>query len=189
MQYWRMPKNTPQKRVDLFADALEKAMQTPELLNWLRDVQSEPTFVRGEALDQRIAKLEEQVATVNLREAVGMPNLPGMALGAVFLLCVVIGIRSLRDPGAVSRQGAGTSRHLLAVACGIVVVMYVFALAVDSSTWWAGFPLLTGMFVLAMGMLLAQDRRRAAVWIVALALALAIGLSLLATQVFEVDLP
>ena len=191
MQYWWMPKGTPPERVDVFADALEKAMQTDEIRQWLAKVQSEPTFARGEALQDRIVRLEEQVGTVNLSEPVDVPDLPLLTLCAVILLSAVVGVRSLRRAARTTAptQVREAPRSRLALVCGAVVVLYVLALAVDINGKSVGYQAATLVFVVGMGAMLAKDRRRAMPWIIGLALVLSLGLSYLLTQVFVIDLP
>ncbi|MBD3306852.1 hypothetical protein GF339_10520 [candidate division KSB3 bacterium] len=55
VNYWFfMPEGTPMERVNYMADALEKAMQDPELVQKLESIAMIPTFLRGEELDQKI---------------------------------------------------------------------------------------------------------------------------------------
>jgi len=190
MQYWWMPKGTPQPRVERFAAALEEAMQTDTVREWLANVRSEPAFVEGEALRKRIDRLEEQVATVNLQAPVDMPNLPLVVLVSVIALAAVVGVRTLRGrPSAVEKTSGPAPRYKLALICGLLIIAYVLALAIDVGGSSIGFRAATLVFIIAVGLLLARDRRRAAPWVIGLAVLLAFGLAYLLTEVFVIDLP
>lgn len=58
---WWMPKETPQDRVDAFADALEKAMQMPEVQKHLTQSLTSPVFMRGAELEQEVAREYERI--------------------------------------------------------------------------------------------------------------------------------
>lgn len=191
MQYWWMPKGTPPDRVETFARALEQAMQTDTVRDWLANVRSEPDFATGQALQQRLEKLESQVATVNLQERVDMPNLPGIVLTCVVALGAVVGVRALQTGSAIGREESGAIKphYGLAMICGLLVVAYVLALAIDVRGFSLGFRLATMAFITAIGWFLAGGRVRAARWVVGLAILLAMGLHYLLTKVVVIDLP
>lgn len=54
-RFWA-PKGTPQERVDYFAGVLEKAMQTPELIEYHQKQLSDIRFRKGEELKQDVAE-------------------------------------------------------------------------------------------------------------------------------------
>mgnify|MGYP002624162634 CR=1 FL=1 len=191
MQYWWMPKGTPQERVDVFAAALEQALDTPTVQNWLANVQSDPTFVQGNALKQRIEHLEQQVGTVNLQERVDMPNLPAWITAGVVVLSLLTGLRTLRSGTAAggSSSKISKSHYGLLLYSALLVLLYVLALAIDINGNSIGFRTATLIFVIALGMLLSHHHRRSAPLVIVLALLLAFGLSYLLTQVFVIDLP
>ncbi len=63
--YWIfMPKGTPEDRVVYMADALEKVMQDPEILDNLENLVMETTFLRGEALVENIKKVGEEIMAI-----------------------------------------------------------------------------------------------------------------------------
>ncbi len=190
MQYWWMPKGTPPDRVQTFAYALEQAMQTDIVRGWLANVRSEPDFSTGQPLQLRLEKLEAQVATVNLQERVDMPNLPRIVLICVAALGAVVGVRALRPGGAVRQKESGAikPRYGLAMICGLLVVAYVLALAIDVRGFSLGFRLATMAFITAIGWSLAGSRLRGA-GVVVLAILLALGLHFLLTKVAVIDLP
>lgn len=191
MHYWWMPKGTPPDCVKTFARALEQAMQTDIVRDWLVNVRSEPDFVTGQPLQRRLEKLESQVATVNLREPIDMPNLPAIVLMCVVALGAVVGVRTLRTGKAVRQAESGETkpRYGLAIVCGLLVVAYVLALAVDVRGCSLGFRAATMAFITAIGWTLAGGRLRAAPRVVALAALMAIGLHFLLTEVVVIDLP
>ncbi len=191
MQYWWMPKGTPPDRIEVFANALEQALNTDLVRDWLANVQSDPVFAKGEALQRRTDRLESQVSTVNLQEPVDMPNLPAIVLVSVVVFGLAVGARALRSRHSFANvtSPAPTARYGLAVGCGLLVIAYALVLGWDVDGWSIGFWPVTLVFVAAIGLLLAPDRRRATGWVIGLALLLAIGLQYLLTQVFVIDLP
>lgn len=68
--YWYMPKDTPQDRVETFADALEALMADPALQTQLKERFIPPTFTRG---DDAISALSDGLASVEAAaEAAGL---------------------------------------------------------------------------------------------------------------------
>ncbi|MDK2897057.1 MAG: putative tricarboxylic transport rane protein [Candidatus Atribacteria bacterium] len=63
--YWIfMPKGTPENRVVYMADALEKVMQDPEILDNLESLFMETTFLRNKALVENIKKVGEEIVAI-----------------------------------------------------------------------------------------------------------------------------
>ena len=166
-------------------------MQTDTVRDWLEKVQSDPAFAKGPELQDRIAHLEAQVSTVNLQEPVDMPNLPMIVLVGVLGLGTIVSVRALRTPASVAEKPAAlpSARYRLVVLCGLLVIAYVTALAIELNGHSIGFRIATLSFVIAIGACLSRDRMRTMPWIVALALLMAFGLEYLLTRVFVIDLP
>lgn len=59
--YWYMPKETPEDRVETFADALEAVMDDPEMQARLTERFIPPTFTRGADAEQALAEGLESV--------------------------------------------------------------------------------------------------------------------------------
>ncbi len=192
MHYWWMPKGTPPDRAAVMADALEKAMQTEVVQEWLAEIQSDPDFVRGPELAARIQALDEKVSSIDLRESVDMPNLPLIIFVGIAIFGVAAVVRTLRGRARASKAPTDESspaRYGLAILCALLACAYVVALGLDFDGFTVGFRGATFVFVMAIGMCLAGGRLRAAPWVVALAAAMAVGLHFLFTRVFVIDLP
>lgn len=191
MQYWWMPKGTPPERIDRFADALEQAMQTDRVQEFLKKSHSEPLVVRGQALENRIQELETQLSAVNLREKVEMPNLPLWTLIGTLVLALVVTVQSWRSgkKSVEQREPESTTHYGLAVTCMLLVAAYAFALTIEVNGAAIGFRSATSVFVTAVGFCISGRRWRFLPWILGLAVVLSFGLHYLFTQVFQVDLP
>ena len=189
MQYWWMPKGTPADRVEIFGDALEKAIATETVQEWLTEVHTDADFVRGPELDARLDKLETKVAGVDLRKSIEMPNLPAVMLSLAMLRGGVVIVRSLRKTRRPVAQQDLRSHYALAIVCGLLTIVYVLMLALSWQDASIGFRTATLMFVIAMGVALARGRWRNTPWIMLLAIVLTFGLHFLFTQVFVTDLP
>jgi len=187
MHYWWMPKGTPRERAERFAAALREAMQTPAVQRQLARVHSEPTFADRAEVLRRMKRLERRVATVDLRESVGMPNLPAILFTAVMLLAVAAAIRAIRQRAAAPPRQDDEASHRTAVTVATLILTFFYALVLSRD--WVDFRVATVVFVVASGITLAHRRRRMALWIVPLALILAFGLHYLFTRVFVTDLP
>ena len=58
MQFWWAPLGTPPERITVLADAIEAAMQTPEVQQRLAEMRLDPRTVRGQQLDAEIERIE-----------------------------------------------------------------------------------------------------------------------------------
>lgn len=63
-QWYLMPKGTPKDRIDVLADALEKASNDPEVAEMQKKMAILPNFARGEALVRIIAEQREAIMKI-----------------------------------------------------------------------------------------------------------------------------
>ncbi|QDU98362.1 Bug family tripartite tricarboxylate transporter substrate binding protein [Lignipirellula cremea] len=207
MHYWWMPKGTPPARIAVFAKALEQAMQTEEVQDWLAQVESDPVYMEGEPLKRRLERLETKIAAVDLRRPIDLPDLPGLVLAATLLLagCVVgravyrrfrlasspvekaATVAVTEDDGPVAPAPA--PRYGLALVCIALTTAYVAALGLEFHGLSVGFRAATAVYAAAISLCLAPFDWRRLPWIAGLSAVLSLGLHFLFTQVFVTDLP
>ncbi len=189
--YWWVPKGTPQDRIDVLADMLQRAMQTPYIKQQMAENHFTPIFLRGEPLRKRIEATKQEFGRVTLRKAADLPNMPAIVLGVVGCLAVGVVALSFRDrrradlTGPAAAEIAPRKHYGLAAACVAMTIAYIAALSLG----WVDFRLATIVFVAAVGATLTGWRWRAAPGLLLMAQVLGFGLHYLFTQVFVIDLP
>ncbi len=157
-QYWWMPLGTPPDRAEVLADALSRAMQTEFVRDKLAGMSVEPLFLTGDALKQHLDKTAVAMSGVNYRAMTPTPNLPlwtalAVALSAAAL--VVSRIRGSARSGENSAESATAAGWLRVVVCFLLIVLFSGSVIGG----WIGIGWGTGLFVMAMGVLLARNNR------------------------------
>lgn len=183
MQMWWMPKDTPKEHRLKLANALEKAMQLPEVQARFQERYVKPIFLRDEALLQRIQKRSQEIDTVALVGKVPEVHFPlviGMGIG---LLLLMIGWTSRTNDKEKGESFLAVPHPRMLLLLGITL-LYVLVLNQNFLSFrWA-----TWLFVPMMGLVL-QRRWEAIYPLLCLAAMLSHGLHLLLTQVAVVSLP
>lgn len=208
--YWWAPKGTPQERVDVIAEALRKAVNTPEVRERLIALYCRPIFVRGKELQQRIDRSGVVYGRVS-PERPDLPDFTAITLAAIGVLAVLRLITWLRERNTKSpaSEGRSPSHHrseLGAVlnadqedglwgidpvrprgrtAAAVVVLCFAYFAALAGE--WLPFPIATLLFVMASGGLMIRWSARTALTLAAVALVMAFGLHAVLMQVFDVQ--
>ena len=189
MNFWWMPKGTPQKRIDYLADVLEKVMKTEYVKKQLDRVKVDPFVLRGEKLQTAIRKRTESLENVSLRPFHKLPDIPMILLVIVLGLSILLGIVTFLSVGTTKpREPTSTSvsgNRWLLLSCLGVTLLYVVALSIPG----IHFPPATVAFVLGFGWILTRFRLSTWPVLEIIALFLGLGMYYLLTQVFVVDLP
>ncbi|MEM7143817.1 MAG: tripartite tricarboxylate transporter substrate-binding protein [Verrucomicrobiota bacterium] len=192
IQFWWAPRGTPEVRIELFADALEQAMNNEALRETLADMKVDPTVLRGDALRQEIARREKAIASVGIAELERLPDLP-TALITILALCAAwIVIDELRTRKHRAFQGEDASdtplRWPLMIAVLLLSAAYVLAMQIGH----VSFPVATLIYVPLLGLAWLKGRPigiRPVSILVGAGLALGFGCFYLFTQVLVIDLP
>jgi tripartite-type tricarboxylate transporter receptor subunit TctC len=182
MQYWWLPKGTPQDRVDYLADVLRRAMETDTVRAKLEELQMEPRFLAGDEHRANLVEREKAAASVGAQPKPDLPDFPLLVSGALAVLLgtIVVGGKSHErsptvsfSPQAVKRVGG-----LLGLS-----VLAVLAMSFGIPFAWTA----TGFIFLA-GLLLTTARPN---WLALAetALLIAFGIQFLLTNVVVTDLP
>jgi len=191
-QFWWMPKGAPPARVDFFANVLKRAMQSDYVRERLAEVHTKPSFYAGQDLTERLDRLEKNVAAVDLQRPVRMPNLPAILFGGIVVLGIVAGVRSWTTPSPAVEKKVAPRTMFVLVSIGLTL-LYGLALSIDVNGVAIGFRWATLVFVAVLGLCIAWQNKqlnmRSGALILALALALSLGLHWVFTHLFTTDLP
>ena len=193
MQFWWAPKNTPDETTRVFAKVLEKSMQTRQVQEALKAIQTDNVFLAGEQLRRSLIKREQRFADVAQRELTQTPDFPKLVLGIVAMLSLVVGFQSLtnwksnslKHENAEANQADFSVRPWLAFVSIAGTAVYVLVMQMD----WAGFRVSTFMYVFGLGLLLTGLKVKQLPTMVAIALAMSFGLHFVFTYVFAIVLP
>jgi putative tricarboxylic transport membrane protein len=174
LHYFWVPKGTPADRIEKLADLIEAAMATDTAREKMKKIRVEPTVWRGVALEQRIARVERDIASVKTTKTIALPNYTAYVLSALVGLGLIVVIQIAREPRTVdlSSTAGDRSPQFMAVACMCLVALYV-------AVWQWGkvdFRLATLAFVLLCGCVLTRLERRYLPWLLAESLLLAFGI-------------
>ncbi|MFQ5731034.1 MAG: Bug family tripartite tricarboxylate transporter substrate binding protein [Planctomycetaceae bacterium] len=189
--YWWTPKETPKRRIAVLADALRKAVNTPEVRRRLIAMHCRPIFVRGDELQQRI----DRSAAVYGRVSPEPPDLPDFVaiVFATITLLVVLRLwlwrrgwgRDVLPASAVADDVADALRPRVWSAVSVVALCFLYF---GLLAWqWLPFPAATLLFVTASGGLLVRWSARTLLTLAALAMVTAFGLHMVLIRVFDVD--
>lgn len=193
MQFWWAPKNTPGEKIRVLADVLEKAMQTRQVQETLKAIQTDNVFLTGESLQQSLVKRERRFANVAQRELTQTPNFPILVLGIVGILSLVVAFQTLpswkttplKRENAEAIQAGHSIRPWLAFVSMAGTAAYVLVMQMN----WAGFRVSTFMFIFGLGLLLTGRKVKQLPMMLAVALTMSLGLHFVFTNVFAIVLP
>ncbi len=182
MQYWWLPKGTPQDRVDYLADVLRQAMETDTVRQKLDELQMEPRFLSGAEHLANLVEREKAAASVGAQPRPDLPDFPLLVGGALVVLLGTMVVSGKPDdrmlttsiaPQAIKRVGG-----LLSLSVLMVLTM----------TFGIPFAWTASGFVFLAGLLLSTARPN---WLVLAetALLIAFGIQFLLTNVVVTDLP
>ncbi len=186
-QYWWMPKNTPQDRADVIAEVLSRAMQTDCVRGKLAEMNVEPVFLTGEALDQHLSQATIAMSAVDPRATLPLPNLPLWTALATAMFGVALTISKIRAQthGAAKLDESSTAVQWLTVgACFVLIILF----AASVITGLIGIGLGTALFVMAAGCLLARNNRGLMAAAVVAAVISGVVFQFVFTELFVIDL-
>ena len=201
MQFWWAPKGTPKDRIDILAEAFERAMETESVQEKLASMHVSPVVHRGAELGRVIAEREMDTAKVGTRKLENLPNLPALVGIIVAALGIGVAVRGRSDQASSSKSGAdkdpdrASRMQLIAFA---VVPIYAIVLGLNLLPFYAA----TALFIFAFGLTLelaanggASDIPRKPldrvhlIQLAALALVIGFGSQFVFTEIFTIDLP
>jgi putative tricarboxylic transport membrane protein len=187
MHFWWMPKGTPSSVREGMADAIEKAMATPQMQKFMADSWTEPVMLREEALQAELDARESSISQVSLRQIEVLPNFPAWIGGAIAVLMVLASLgyfRNKRSAAAITDDSPPVFNRL-SLSCYLITGVYVLVLSMA----WLAYPLATAIYIFVMGSLIASWRKSVMIPLGLMALIMGFGLFYIFTNVLVVDLP
>ncbi len=187
VHYWWMPKDTPSQRADVFAQALIAAMQTTSMRATLEEFRIDPIVISGDALRRHLQQANDEIAAVDSRATLPLPNLP-FWIGALALLtgAPVFWQRVRRRTPATKQENPSQTKKARTMLALCVLLVSLYAASVTRH--WAPLGASTALFVFLTGGVLSQWRRRQLPTLVVSAAAAGVVFHLLFTQLFVIDL-
>ena len=186
MQFWWAPKGTPRDRIDVFADALRRAMQNEDVIERMKRLHCEPIFIHGDEMQREIAARQEAVSSVVLRETQELPNIPLFVGIATALFGLVVGVQSLRDRSSPAASIDWSNRNTRAVV-GCVLLTVVYAAVLSGTRF--GFAPVTLVYVFVVGTILTRFDRRHLPFVAVVAAVMSFGVAYVFTEFFSLVLP
>ena len=101
MQFWWAPKKTPSEKIKVVAEALRKAMKTPQVQESLKAIHTDAIFLAGQELKNSLQEREQRFANVVQRDLTQLPNFPIIVLGGVLVLALLAGFQAVQNPRRV----------------------------------------------------------------------------------------
>ncbi|MHC4880820.1 MAG: tripartite tricarboxylate transporter substrate binding protein [Planctomycetota bacterium] len=182
MQYWWLPKKTPQDRVDYLADVLRRAIETDTVRAKLEELQMEPRFLAGDEHRANLVDRENAAASVGAQPKPDLPDFPTLVGGALVVLLGAIAIdrKSLDRVAAVPLSTPAIKR--------VVGLLGLTVLAVLAMSFGIPFAWTACGFIFLAGIVLSTARPN---WLVLAetALLVSFGIQFLLTHVVVTDLP
>ena len=193
MQYWWAPRGTPPDRIQVLAEALEKAMATVQVREALRKVQMKPTVLSAEQVRDRLTLAEQQLNITLTPPPEYLNWLPHTAL----VVCIALGIvaiiqsRHSRSTTESASTSAGEPRadRLSDARRALVFALLTLGYAIAFGSEKTGFRIATIAFILLSGFVLAGPRLKPMMTITAIGLIVTMGTHFVMANWLAIDLP
>ncbi|MDA7926524.1 tripartite tricarboxylate transporter substrate-binding protein [Verrucomicrobiales bacterium] len=191
--YWWSAKGTPPEIQNFLADILEKAMATEIAQSEMKRLHIDPTFLRGEAVEESIQATVEGFQSVVIQEEKNVPNFALYVQFIVLALLIAVLVEAYRQrydpiPATTSIPGDEipfTKRPGRAAACFIALVTYVISLVVTPIP----FAIASIIMVFVVGGVMSGWERKYLPVLAQLALLTGFGAEFVFTKVFTIPLP
>lgn len=193
MQFWWAPKNTPQQRINAFADVLEKSLQTRLVVDRLAAIHTEPEFITGIELQDALVEREKRIANVAQRELIKLPDFPKLVLAMVVMLLLVVAFQEIKRRNRDidgwkkpdSDQPEYQRRPAMAVTAVCLTSLYVFVMQGN----WVDFRTATAIYIFGLGLLLMRVNLKQLPILATVAIVTSLGLHFVFTNLVTVPLP
>ena len=184
MHFWWAPKHTPQDRINIIAEALNRAMNLPDVKSQLEQLATAPAYFSGDALKQELAIREERISQVAPRMPAPIPNLSAALLIVLALSGCTVLVESWRlgpESKPAQKSDATWTKSLLVAG---LTVGYVLLLNYRL----LGYVPSTLVFIVLTGLAISR-RPLSMIFVAILGICLSFGLHWVFTQVLVIDLP
>jgi len=191
--YWWAAKGTPPEVQQFLADVLEKAMATEIAQSEMKRLRIDPTFLRGDAVEESIEATVKGFQSVVIQEEKNVPNFALYVQFIVLALLAAVLVESYRkrnNPAARSGASADddipfTRRPGRAAACFIALILYVISLVATPIP----FAIASIIMVFVVGGLMSGWERKYLAVLAQLAILTGFGAEFVFTKVFTIPLP
>lgn len=190
--YWWAAKDTPQEIQTYLADVLEKTMQTSIAQSEMKRLKIDPTFLKGEAVDQSIQDTVDSFQSVIVKEETNVPDfakyVQWIVLG-LFLVMILCQLKGWEQPEGILAEAEDTppftKRPGRAAACFVALVVYVLLLVNTPIP----FAIASTVMVVIVGNIMSGWQPQYRLVLFQLALLTGFGTDLIFTKLFTVPLP
>lgn len=191
--YWWAAKGTPPEILDYITNVLEKAMATEIAQSEMKRLRIDPTFLRGDAVEESIQATVEGFQSVVIQEEKNVPNFALYVQFIVLALLAAVLIESYRNrenPIPATNAIPGDEipfrkRPGRAAACFIALILYVISLVATPIP----FAIASIIMVFIVGGLMSGWEQKYRVVLAQLALLTGFGAEFVFTKVFTIPLP
>ncbi len=185
-QYWWMPEGTPPDRAQKLADILTQAMQTETARKMLAESKIDTMVLRDRELEDYLESANRQMASVDPRQELPLPNLPLWITALAGVSGIVLAVQQVRHrvrhPAPDESEG-GNAKYRLSAAAAISIV---YMLLVTQQVLWLS--LATALFVFSLGAVLSGSLTRHWKSLTVAALVTAVLFHLVFIRIMVVDL-
>ena len=179
MNFWWMPKGTPEGIQNKMAEVIEKAMASQDMQdfmksNWIKDI-----TLKGQDLSAELVEREKTISEVSMRKIDVLPRFERWIFGFV----VFFGILAFQQK--FNTLSAERIWNFTSIKVFALSAIYVSILSLTSLSY----PLVSSAYVFVLGLIITRKEKPAYLPLAFFSLALSFGLFFLFTRVLVVDLP
>lgn len=181
--YWWAPEGTPPEAIEAISNALEKAMQDPEVVKTLNEWSLGLEFIKGPMLRERIDSRVSALQPPEIKQSLALPNYPLFAFIAVIALGAFVAFEKKNTAQDKNSMSFDQLRPA-AISFGAMLI-YVALLQFTPMPY----ALATAVMITIIGGLVSKWDKRTMPILIEIALITGLGSEFIFTQVFTVTLP
>ncbi|EDM28771.1 hypothetical protein LNTAR_09379 [Lentisphaera araneosa HTCC2155] len=152
MNFWWMPKGTPEGIQNKMAEVIAKAMASKDMQEFMKTSWIEPVTLEGTQLSAEIAAREQTISKVSMRKVDVLPHFERWIFGFVVVLSI---LAFLQKTDSQSEEPLWNKTSLKVFALSAI---YVSILSLTSLSY----PLISSAFVFALGLIIADEKKSCA---------------------------
>ena len=187
MHFWWAPKGTSTDRVSAVSEALRKALELEQVQSKLAKMATDPVFISRTQLKSELEEREERIRAVSQREVQAMPNFGAYILISTLLLSGIVLYRSRAQNAELSSNDEAAAEYSRPLQFSVALMIFIYVTVLQLGV--IDYRSATFIFILAVGGVLRHQRQTSWIPIIATALLLSVGLHVIFTQIFVIDLP
>ncbi|MDD7985030.1 tripartite tricarboxylate transporter substrate-binding protein [Lentisphaera marina] len=179
MNFWWMPKGTPEAIRNKMAEVIEKAMASQDMQGFMKSNWIKDTTLKGQDLSAELVEREKTISEVSMRKIDVLPRFERWIFGFVAFFSVLAFLQKSNSRSS-ERIWNFTSIKVFALSA-----IYVSILSLTSLSY----PLVSSAYVFVLGLIITRKEKPAYLPLAFFSLVLSFGLFFLFTRVLVVDLP